>query len=343
VATVTIDVPGGRISAYGSRPANPSPWPGVVVVHDALGMSHDLRNQADWLSGEGYLAAAPDLFRGRNRTVCIVSIMRQATTGHGQVFDDIDATRVWLTVDHDVKEYPAAGRGRRATRHRDVEGGSQRAAVLGAGDGLLTNLSLVLGVAGASSTDASTVRLAGIAGLLAGAFSMAAGELVSVRAQQEMIEKEVEVERRELADEPEAELRELSGMYRAQGVSPDDADTVARILSANPKIALDTHARLELGINPEAPSAAGRAAVFSFLSFAVGAILPLFPWFFTEGTSAVVASIIIGGLAALGLGAAIGAFSGRSMVRTALRQLAVAAVAAAVTYGVGSLLGVSTS
>ena len=231
----------------------------------------------------------------------------------------------------------------RGSRHRDVKGGTQRAAVLGAGDGLLTNLSLVLGVAAASSTDAATVRLAGVAGLLAGAFSMAAGELVSVRAQQELVEREVEVERQELAREPEAELRELTGMYRAQGLSIEDADTVARILSKNPKIALNTHARLELGIDPDAPGAAGRAAISSFLAFGLGAILPLLPWFFTQGTAAVIASIVIGGLAALALGAMIGSFAGRSIWKTALRQLAVAAVAAAVTYGVGTLFGVSTS
>jgi vacuolar iron transporter family protein len=228
------------------------------------------------------------------------------------------------------------------SRHRDVQGGTTRAAVLGAGDGLLTNLSLVLGVAGAS-TNASAVRLAGVAGLLAGAFSMAAGELVSVRAQQEMVEREVQVEREELAEDPEGERRELAGMYRAQGLSAEDANTVARILSANPDIALDTHARLELGVDPQAPGSAWRAAVTSFLAFSVGAILPLFPWFFTEGSDAVIASVIIGAIAALALGAAIGAMSGRSVLRTAVRQLAVAAVAAAVTYGVGSLLGVSTS
>jgi len=228
------------------------------------------------------------------------------------------------------------------SRHRDVQGGTTRAAVLGAGDGLLTNLSLVLGVAGASA-NASAVRLAGVAGLLAGAFSMAAGELVSVRAQQEMVDREVQVERQELAEDPEGERRELAGMYRAQGLSADDADTVSRILSANPDIALDTHARLELGVDPQAPGSAWRAAVTSFLSFSVGAILPLFPWFFTEGSGAVIASVIIGAIAALALGAAIGAMSGRSVLGTALRQLAVAAVAAAVTYGVGSLLGVSTS
>jgi VIT1/CCC1 family predicted Fe2+/Mn2+ transporter len=228
------------------------------------------------------------------------------------------------------------------SRHRDVQGGTTRAAVLGAGDGLLTNLSLVLGVAGAS-TNASAVRLAGVAGLLAGAFSMAAGELVSVRAQQEMVDREVQVERRELAEDPEGEQRELAGMYQAQGLSAEDAGTVARILSANPDIALDTHARLELGVDPEAPGSAWRAAVMSFVSFSVGAVLPLFPWFFTEGSVAVIASVIIGSIAALALGAAIGLMSGRNVWATALRQLAVAAVAAAVTYGVGSLLGVSTS
>jgi VIT1/CCC1 family predicted Fe2+/Mn2+ transporter len=230
----------------------------------------------------------------------------------------------------------------RESRHRDVQGGTTRATVLGAGDGLLTNLSLVLGVAGAS-TNASTVRLAGVASLLAGAFSMAAGELVSVRAQREMVEREVQVERRELAEDPAGERRELAGMYQAQGLSAEDADTVARILSANPDIALDTHARLELGVDPEAPGAARRAAISSFLSFSVGAILPLFPWFLIAGSGAVIASVIIGAIAALALGAAIGVMSGRNVLETALRQLAVAAVAAAVTYGVGSLLGVSTS
>jgi vacuolar iron transporter family protein len=232
--------------------------------------------------------------------------------------------------------------GTTGSRHRDVKGGTQRAAVLGAGDGLLTNLSLVLGVAGAS-TNASTVRLAGVASLLAGAFSMAAGELVSVRAQQELVEREVQVERQELADDPEGEQQELAGMYRDQGLSAEDASTVARIISAHPDIALDTHARLELGVDPEAPSSAWQAAISSFLSFSIGAVLPLFPWFITAGTDAVIASIIIGAIAALALGAAIGVFSGRNVLTTALRQLAVAAIAATVTFGVGHLLGVSTS
>jgi VIT1/CCC1 family predicted Fe2+/Mn2+ transporter len=230
----------------------------------------------------------------------------------------------------------------RTSRHREVQGNGPRAAVLGAGDGLITNVSLVLGVAGAS-TNASAVRLAGVAGLLAGAFSMAAGELVSVRAQEELQERELQVEREELAEEPEAERRELAAMYRARGVSPGDADTVARILSANASVALDTHARLELGIDPEAPGSAGWAALLSFVAFAVGAVLPLIPWFITGGTAAVLASIVIGAVAALLLGGVIGSFTGRGVMRTAFRQLAAAAIAAGVTYTVGSLLGVSTS
>ena len=241
-----------------------------------------------------------------------------------------------------AREWLGQRRPIRTTRHRDVKDNAPRAAVLGAGDGLITNVSLILGVAGAS-TNASTVRLAGVAGLLAGAFSMAAGELVSIRAQHELLQRELQVERDELADEPEAERRELAAMYRARGVPAGDADTVARILSSDAAVALDTHARLELGIDPDAGGAAGKAGAASFVAFALGAILPLFPWFFAHGGPAVIASVIIAAIAALVLGAIIGWLTGRGVFRTAVRQLIVVAVAAAVTYGVGSLLGVSRS
>jgi VIT1/CCC1 family predicted Fe2+/Mn2+ transporter len=186
----------------------------------------------------------------------------------------------------------------------------------------------------------SAVRVVGVAGLLAGAFSMAAGELVSVRAHDELVQHEIDVERGELADDPEREQRELAGMYRARGVPAADADTVARILMSNPKVALDTHARLELGVNPDSGGSSRQAAVVSFASFSVGAILPLLPWFLVSGIAAVFASIVIGALAALALGATIGSFSGQGVWRTAGRQLLAAVIAASVTYGVGHLLGV---
>lgn len=229
------------------------------------------------------------------------------------------------------------------SRHRNVQGGAARAAVLGAGDGLITNVSLVLGVAGAGSSHQSVVRLVGIAGLLAGAFSMAAGELVSVRAQAELVQRELDVERHELRTEPDAELAELAGMYRARGVPADDARTVARILSANHDLALDTHARLELGIDPTQQPSPTLAAVSSFCAFSVGAVIPLIPWFFTSGPTAVLLSISLGAVAALILGGLIGKSTGRGVVRTALRQLVAVIVAAGVTYGVGSLLGVGTT
>jgi VIT1/CCC1 family predicted Fe2+/Mn2+ transporter len=230
-----------------------------------------------------------------------------------------------------------------ASGPRNVQGGAVRAAVLGAGDGLITNVSLVLGVAGAGTTHGSAIRLAGVAGLLAGALSMAAGELVSVRAQAELVQREIEVERNELADAPEEEQDELAAMYCARGVPEEDARTVARILSANQHLALDTHARLELGVDPNVVASPRRAALASFGAFAVGALLPLFPWFFSVGVVAVVASVVLTTLAALLLGAAIGSFTGRGRLRTGLRQLACAVVAAGVTFGVGSLLGVGMS
>lgn len=219
-----------------------------------------------------------------------------------------------------------------------MQGSAARAAVLGSGDGLLTNISLVLGVAGASTTG-SAVRVAGVAGLLAGAFSMAAGELVSVKAHDELVQHEIAVERTELADDPAGEQRELAAMYRARGVPAKDADTVARILMAVPEVALDTHVRLELGVDPDDAGSSREAAVVSFLSFSVGAVLPLLPWFFTSGFAALLASIIIGASAAVALRAAIGLFSGQGVWRTAGRQLLAATVAASVTYGVGHLLG----
>jgi VIT1/CCC1 family predicted Fe2+/Mn2+ transporter len=228
------------------------------------------------------------------------------------------------------------------SHHRNVQGGAARAAILGAGDGLLTNVSLVLGVAGAS-TNASSVRLAGVAGLLAGAFSMATGELVSVRAQDELVRREIESEREELKGNPHTERRELVAMLRSDGLPPDDAERVAEILSGHDRANLGAHVRMELGVDPDQTGRASQAAVTSFAAFTVGALLPLFPWFFIGGTTAVVLSIIIGGLAAVLLGAAIGRSTARSIWRTALRQLIATSIAAAITFSVGRAIGISVS
>src|SRR4051795_10557080 len=184
--------------------------------------------------------------------------------------------------------------------HRDVQGGAARAAVFGVSDGLVSNVSLILGVAGAvATTDPGIVRLAGVAGLVAGAFSMAAGEYVSMRAQTELLERELEIERREIHRRPENERRELAAIYRSRGAESGTADKLAREMMRDPELALETHAREELGIDPASLGSPVRAAVSSFVAFGIGAVVPLIPWFFTAGYAAVVASVIVGSIAAL--------------------------------------------
>ncbi|MGQ0521896.1 MAG: VIT1/CCC1 transporter family protein [Actinomycetota bacterium] len=225
--------------------------------------------------------------------------------------------------------------------HRNVQGGAARAAVFGISDGLVSNVSLILGVAGAHPAP-GVVRLAGLAGLVAGAFSMAAGEYVSMKAQSELLERELELERIEIDRRPENERRELAAIYRERGVDAEVADELATHMMRDPELALETHAREELGIDPNELGSPEKAAGSSFLAFAFGAVLPLFPWFVSEGTAATLASVIVGALAAVGIGMALAAFTGRSAVRSALRQLAIAALAAGVTYAVGRLVGVGS-
>ena len=222
--------------------------------------------------------------------------------------------------------------------HRDIRSGGARAAVFGVSDGLVTNVSLVLGMAGASP-GGSIVRLAGIAGLIAGSFSMAAGEYISMTAQRELMERELEVERRALRHSPEEESAELRGMYVKQGIDPGVATEMAKEVMQNPELALETHAREELGISTQNLGSPWQAAAASFITFALGAFIPLLPWLFTTGTLALVLSIVFSGLGALAVGALLARFTERSVFASALRQLGVTAVAAAITYGVGRAIG----
>ncbi len=226
--------------------------------------------------------------------------------------------------------------------HRDVQGGAARAAVFGVSDGLVSNVALILGIAGAS-TDGSIVRLAGISGLLAGAISMAAGEWVSVRAQNELIERELEIERKSLEENPELEQRELAAIYRGRGLDPEHADQVAEGIMSDPEVALDVHAREELGVDPDGIGSPGKVAVASFFAFAIGAVIPLLPWLFTDGSDATIASVVLGTVAAAVVGVLVAVFTERSRVRTAMRQVMVAALACAATYIIGSALGVSVA
>jgi VIT1/CCC1 family predicted Fe2+/Mn2+ transporter len=224
--------------------------------------------------------------------------------------------------------------------HRNISGGGARAAVFGISDGLVSNVSLILGMAGAHST-AGAVRLAGIAGLIGGAFSMAAGEYVSMRAQSELMERELDVERRAIAADPEDERRELAALYRSRGIESDLADELSGKMMRDPDVALETHAREELGFTPGQTGKPYQAAASSFVMFSIGAFIPLLPWLVTGGTTALVWSIVLGAIASLTVGTALSFFTGRAWLWSAVRQLLISAAAAGVTYSIGHLIGSS--
>jgi vacuolar iron transporter family protein len=242
----------------------------------------------------------------------------------------------------------AAGRGveggaiaRIEGRHRGSGGNQLRAAVLGANDGLVSNLSISMGVAGASEASGHAVLIAGMAGMLAGALSMAIGEWLSVQSARELFAHQVKVEREELLQVPDEEEEELTLIYQAKGLTADQARLMSKsLVGGELGRAVDTLAREELGIDPEQlGGSAWVAAITSFFLFAVGAIVPVLPFIFASGTSAVAVSIVISAAALMLVGAAITVVTGSSVLRTGGRQVLLGLVAAAVTFGLGALVG----
>ena len=225
-------------------------------------------------------------------------------------------------------------------RHRSTGGNALRAGVLGANDGLVSVLSLVMGVAGAAM-DSHAILITGLAGLLAGAISMAMGEWLSVQSSRELYTRQLDVERQELAESPEEEKEELALIYQSKGLSPEQAKIFADQLLSDPVHALDTLSREELGMDPdELGGSAWVAASTSFLLFAVGAIIPISPFFFTQGTTAVLWSGVVSTVGLFLIGAGITLVTGRSLWVSGSRQIVFGLGAAAVTYGIGRLLGV---
>lgn len=223
-----------------------------------------------------------------------------------------------------------------------MQGGTARAAVFGISDGLVSNVALITGVA-AADAGGNSVLIAGVAGLLAGAASMAAGEYVSVKAQSELIEYELDRERVSIAEKPQLETRELAAIYTKRGIDHDQAMQMAQAVHADPEVALEVHAREELGVDPKATGEPIAAALSSFIAFAVGAIIPLLPWLFGEGTAALLASILLGLTAAAAVGVALAFFTRRSKLRTAARQVLLGSGACLLTWLIGSLLGASVA
>ncbi len=238
----------------------------------------------------------------------------------------VDETRTDLSESYSEIEH----------EHRDVTGGWLRPAVFGAMDGLVSNFALIAGVAG-GRVEHKVIVLTGLAGLAAGAFSMAAGEYISVASQSELALAEIETERQELRRSPEAEQRELAQLYEARGLEPDLAREVARQLSRDPEEALGVHAREELGVDPDDLPSPTLAAGSSFLSFAVGALLPVLPYLL--GATNLWPAALVAGVGLFAAGALVSRVTARSWWFGGLRQLVLGGAAAGITFVVGSLIG----
>jgi VIT1/CCC1 family predicted Fe2+/Mn2+ transporter len=224
--------------------------------------------------------------------------------------------------------------------HLKSHGGGLRAAVFGVNDGLVSNLSLVMGFAGADASN-QYILLAGVAGLLAGAFSMAAGEYVSMRAQRELFEQQIALEKQELEMSPKEEEEELSLIYQAKGIPEKEASLLAQRIIQNPKTALDTLAREELGLDPTQLGSPWSAAISSFVAFVLGALVPVLPYMLTAGKAAFTGSAVLSALALFAVGALLSIFTARGPARTGLRMLGIGLAASGITFAVGWLLGVT--
>ncbi len=285
---------------------------------------------------------------GPTAVLPIVQRAELADAGH---YDDVPDATVAMATDERIHARVMAGltpgnarsgiiRGERW--HRGDASGSLRAAIFGVNDGLVSNLSLVMGVAGGQASG-RVILLAGLAGLLAGAFSMGAGEYISVTSQRELFEREIALESEEIAAMPEEEANELALIYRAKGIGREEAEAMARRMMRDHEHALDTMAREELGLNPDELGSPWGVASSSFAAFATGAIVPVAPYLFARSAGAFVASIVLSLVALFAVGAGISLLTGRSLLRSGLRQLLVGTLAAAATFGIGRLIGVSVS
>jgi len=280
-------------------------------------------------------------------TEAVLPLMLRTEAAEAERYQsDVEATDVMAQQERSAGRTIAAMQGipeggriaRSEGRHRAEVGGVLRAVVFGVNDGLVSNFSLVMGVAGGTSNN-SVVLLAGIAGLVAGAFSMASGEWISIRSQRELYENELRIEQEELRAFPEEERDELEMIYRAKGISADDARALVDTLMERKDVALDTLAREELGLDPQALGSPWVAAGSSFVAFAAGASLPVIPFLFGSGTAATVVAAVLSIVALFAVGAATSIFTGRHAGRAGLRMALIGTAVAAVTFGIGSLVG----
>jgi VIT1/CCC1 family predicted Fe2+/Mn2+ transporter len=262
----------------------------------------------------------------------------------GMSADELSHSRLLIQV---TKSMPGGMEGgmlaRLEGRHKASGGNALRAAVLGANDGLVSNLSLVMGVAGAEFQN-STILITGLAGLLAGAFSMALGEWLSVQSSRELYQHQIAIEEAEIASAPEEEAEELALIYEARGMSKEEAQKLAKKIFEDTDMALESMAREELNVDPEQlGGSAWEAAITSFFLFAIGAIIPVISFTFLTGTAAILGSLVVSAVGLFIIGTGITLFTGRSILFSGSRQVIFGLVAATITFGIGRLIGVNIS
>ncbi len=319
----------------------------------------EMRHVRIWSRKLGLEDQSPDNYRRSLRVILLRTIawvlgtravmpmiMRAEAADASTYREDPEASNI---VQEEIEHFTVLGRLSGQTDHTQILSLERRhysgtvnvrAGVLGFNDGLLSNLSLVMGVAGATS-DSTFIVIAGISGLLAGAFSMAAGEYVSVRAQRDVYEREIEVERAELEEMPKEEMQELALIYQRKGFTRQEARAVAERIISNPEVALETLAREELGLDPSQLGYPWLAAISSFLAFGLGAMIPLLPNLLTDGFLALMLTIAVSGVATVGIGVLLGIITGKNPLWGGGRMLLAGTIAAAITYGIGSAIGIS--
>jgi VIT1/CCC1 family predicted Fe2+/Mn2+ transporter len=257
--------------------------------------------------------------------------------------DEREHAEIWRKL-KDPDYHPDRDIAERERWHRSGRSGTLRAVIFGVSDGLVSNLALVMGVAGASGPAATSghfILLAGIAGLLAGAFSMAAGEYISMQSQRELFERQIALERAEMEAMPEEEEAEMASLYRAKGFRDDEAKAIAHRLFEDPERALDQLIREELGLDPDELGSPFGAAFGSFVAFALGAFVPVVPYLIGSGAPAFVAALVLSLIALFAVGAGVSLLTGRGVLFSGARQVGIGAAAAVVTFVVGTVIGVS--
>lgn len=303
------------------------------IRQPGLGLRLRLVWWASKLIGSEHAVALPLLMRGEERAVA-------AYASHPSLRDLEDEARVHAAELAELGG-PGAFDGLRTVLGRSASSsGTLRAAVLGVNDGLVSNFSLVMGVAGGTG-NSEIVLLAGIAGLFAGAFSMGAGEWISMRSQREMFQHLIRFEERLIDTNPESARAQIQDIYTAKGVSRDQAVAIAEQLMSNRDAALDTLAREKLGVDPAGLGSPWGAAWSSFLAFTLGAVFPVVPFIFASGAAAMIAAAAASSIALIVVGGAMAGFTGNPVIRGGLRMVVVGAVAATVTFAIGSAVGMT--